>query len=162
MNREQVVDWYATLAPRDQRVLHLGALAVVLIVLAGVFLPLHRAVQDAKAQLQSRQEDLEWMKRVKPTLIAAGPGSAANAAHESLVVVVDRSARESGLATALTATQVLGNGALSAQLERANFNNLTAWISRLSSQSGVRVEAASFSTGNSPGIVNATMQLHLR
>ncbi len=161
MNRAQVVNWYATLTPREQRVLHIGGVVVVVILLAGVFLPLHRSLGLAREQLQAQQADLEWMQRVAPTLIAAGPGSTATTSPESLPVLIDQSARESGLAQAITGSQAAANGAVREQLERADFNLLTGWISRLSAQHGVRVEAASF-TSSGPGVVNAAVQLRPR
>jgi general secretion pathway protein M len=162
MNREQLLNWYATLSPRDQRVLNIGAVAVVLILLVGVFLPLQLGFGKAKTQLQTQQQDLEWMKQVAPTLAAAGPGPGAADTQESLVVLIDRSARESGLAQALTGTRPAGNGAMRVQLDHADFNLLTAWLSRLSAQHGVRVEAASFTSGSSPGTVTAAVQLRTR
>jgi type II secretory pathway component PulM len=48
------------------------------------------------------------------------------------------------------------------ELEHADFNLLTAWLSRLSSQHGVHVEAASFTSGSSPGTVTASVQLRTR
>jgi type II secretory pathway component PulM len=162
MKRIDPVSWYNSLASRDQQVLRFGAIGVLLIVLVWVFLPLQHRLAEARARLQKQQSDIEWMRQVAPTLAAAGPGPVAAATQESLVVLIDRSARESGLAESLTGTQPATSGALRVQLEHADFNLLTGWISRLSAQHGVRVEAASFTAGNSPGVVNASVQLRTR
>jgi len=98
-------------------------------------------------------------------MVAAGTrivGPAAAATQESLVVLIDRSARESGLAQALTGSQPVGDGGMRVQLEQADFNLLSGWVSRLSSQHGVRVEAASVTSAGTPGIVNASVQLRAR
>jgi type II secretory pathway component PulM len=162
MKRTAPLDWYNSLAPRDQRVLRFGALGVLLIILVWVFLPLQHRLNDARARLQKQQSDIAWMQQVAPTLAAAGPGPVAAATQESLVVLIDRSARESGLAESLAGSQPAGNGAMRVQLEHADFNLLTGWISRLSAQHGVRVEAASITAGNGPGVVNASVQLRTR
>jgi type II secretory pathway component PulM len=162
MNREQIVNWYTTLAPREQRVLQIGSALVVFMLVAGIILSLHRSVNAASAQLKKQQTDLEWMRSVGPMLAAAGPDPVAAATPESLVVLIDRSAGESGLAKSLTGTQPAPKGGMRVQLESADFNLLTGWLSRLSSQHGVRVESATITGSNTPGIVNATVQLRAR
>jgi general secretion pathway protein M len=162
MNRQQILNWYSTQSPRDQRVLQIGGAVVVLMLIVGLLLPLHRNVREATARLQQQQEDLEWMRSVGPVLAAAGPTPVAAATSESLVVLIDRSARESGLAKAMTGAQPVANGSMRVQLEQADFNLFTGWISRLSSQHGVRVESATITASNAPGIVNATVQLRAR
>ena len=162
MKRSDPVGWYNSLAARDQRVLRFGAIGVLLIVVLAVFLPLQRSLAAARARLQQQQSDIAWMQQVAPALAAAGPGPVAAATQESLVVLIDRSARESGLAESLTGSQPAADGAMRVQLEHADFNLLTGWISRLSAQHGVRVEAASISAGNSAGVVNASVQLRTR
>jgi general secretion pathway protein M len=162
MSRDQLTNWYATLSPRDQRVLQLGGVFVVVLILMAIFLPLHRNLGEAQAKFQKQQNDLEWMRSVGPVLAAAGPGPVSVTTPESLVVLIDRSARESGLGQALTGTQPVTNGSMRVELQQADFNMMAAWISRLSSQHGVRVESATITGSSTPGIVNATVQLHAR
>jgi general secretion pathway protein M len=162
MSRAQIMNWYATQSPRDQRALQIVGVVVVLFLLAAIFWPLHRGLDEAIAQRDKQQTDLEWMRSVGPLIAAAGPGPVAVTTPESLVVLIDRSARESGLGQSLTGTQPAPGGSMRVQLEQADFNLLTGWISRLSSQHGVRVESASLTSGNGPGIVNASVQLKAR
>jgi general secretion pathway protein M len=162
MSASKLASWYATQSPRDQRVLVIGCVVVALILLVGIFLPLQRKLREADSALQQQQADLEWMTQVGPALAAAGPGPAAVATADSLVVLVDTSARESGLGQALTGTQPAGDGSMRVQLEGADFNAVTNWVSRLSTQHGVRVEAATITASNSPGIVSATVRLRAR
>jgi general secretion pathway protein M len=152
--------WYERQSERDQRVLRWGAVVVALIVLLGVFIPLQRGLTQARAHLANQQADLAWMRSMAPTLAAAGPGPAAAPTGESLVVLIDRTARESGLAQALTGSQPSGNGSMRVQLENADFNLLVGWLSRLGSQQEVRVESASITAnGTATGVVNASVQL---
>ena len=104
------------------------------------------------------------MRQMAPTLAAAGPGPAAAASPqgESLVVLIDRSARESGLGQALTGSQPAGNGAMTVRMENADFNLLIGWLSRLVAQHDLRVETASLTGTGSAGMVNASVQLHQR
>jgi general secretion pathway protein M len=160
MKFAELTSWYGRQSPRDQRILRIGAVAVALILLLGIFLPLQRSLVQARAHLKQQQEDLEWMKRMAPTLAAAGPGTpVAQNSGESLVVLIDRTARESGLVKALTNSQPAGNGAMRVQFNSADFNLLLGWLHRLTTQQGLHVEDASVTSGGNPGIVNASVQL---
>ncbi len=161
MNFTAFNTWYAQLTPRDRRVLRFGTIAVVIIIAAAILLPLQRNLAQAREQLQQQQQDLEWMKRQAPVLQQAGPGSAAAASssRDSLVVLVDRTARESGLTRAFSGSQMTGNGAQRVQFTNADFNLLLGWLQRLSAQQGVKIDDASFTGTGNPGLVNASVQL---
>lgn len=157
-------DWYSRQSERDQRVLRWGGMAALVIVLALVLLPLQRNLSQARARVAQQQADLAWMRQMAPTLAAAGPGpaDAASPQGESLVVLIDRSARESGLAQALTGSQPAGNGAMTVRMENADFSLLIGWMSRLVAQHDLRVESASITGNGNAGVVNASVQLHQR
>jgi type II secretory pathway component PulM len=123
---------------------------------------LQRSLSQARIRVAAQQADLAWMRQVAPTLAAAGPGPAASPQGESLVVLIDRSARESGLAQALTGSQPAGNGTMTVRMENADFNLLIGWMSRLVAQHDLRVESASITGNGSAGVVNANVQLHQR
>lgn len=154
-----IAAWYDRQSARDQLVLRIGGLVAGLIVLLMVLLSLQRNVQSARERVQARQADLEWMRQVGPTLAAAGPGAAQQPSRESLLVLVDRSARESGLANSVTGSQPMGNGVMRVQMENADFNQLIGWLWRLSSQHGVGIEAGSVTGAGGRGVVNASLQL---
>jgi len=159
VTRTDLQQWYGSLSLRDQRILRLGGAAAFVIVLVLLLLPLQRALSGAESRVERKQADLAWMRAAAPSVVSAGPGPATLATAESLVVLIDQSARESGLGKALAGSQPSGNGAQRVQLNMADFNLLVAWISRLSGQHGVRVESASISSGSEPGMVTATLVL---
>jgi type II secretory pathway component PulM len=72
------------------------------------------------------------------------------------------SARESGLAKAISGSQPVGDGGLRIQLEQADFNLLVAWLARLGSQHGLHIESATIDGGPEPGLVNAAVVIRLR
>jgi general secretion pathway protein M len=146
------------ISERDRRILVIGgAIAAVLFVLA-VILPLEHSVSRLHAQVERKQADLMWMRRVAPELAAAGP-MRTRSSGESLLVVVDESARESGLGSSLASTGRSGSGGLNVQLEHAPFDQLVAWLARLGQQNGLEVESADIHGTGGPGQVNATIVL---
>jgi general secretion pathway protein M len=133
-----------------------GVIAAILFVFA-VILPLDRSVSRLHEQVAGKQADLVWMRSAAPEIAAAGP--ARNTSGESLIVIVDQSARESGLGGSLAGSQPSGRGGLNVQLEKAPFDTLVGWLARLSQQNGVQIESATIDTAGAPGTVNASLVL---
>lgn len=146
------------LSGRERRVLAVGALAAVLIFVFGVLLPLDRSVARAHARLAQKRADLVWMQGVAGE-IAQAP-QPPTTGGESLLVIVDRSARESGLASALAGSEPGAPGTLSIRLSKAPFDTVVAWLARLAQQNGIRVDSATIDSAGGPGLVNAALVLH--
>jgi general secretion pathway protein M len=159
VTRVELQRWFDSLAPRDQRILRVGAIAAAVIALIGVFLPLQHMVSAAGKRVAQKQADLAWMRAAVPSVIAAGPGPSSRATVDSLVVLIDQSARESGLGKSLVGSQPSGSGSQRVQFNAVDFNLLVAWLSRLSSQHGVKIESATITTASAPGVVTATLVL---
>ncbi len=152
--------WYAGLAKREQRFVLGGAVAVAVLLLLAVGLPLQRQVSGLQQRIVRKQADLLWMQSVAPTLAAAGPAAVAgNGPQESLLVLIDRTARESGLGQALTGSQPSGDGGLRVTLEKADFNSVVSWTARLAEQQAVSVQTATIEAAAEPGTVNAGLVL---
>jgi general secretion pathway protein M len=150
--------WYAGLAERERRFVNLGAIGVVLLLIIGVVMPLNSKIFQTRQRVETKRADLAFIQGVLPQLAAAGP--AANiATPESLVVLIDSSARESGLGKALTNSQPTPDKGLRIRLDRAPFDAMVAWLARLSQQHGVRVESAEIETAGETGYVNAGLVL---
>ena len=148
--------WYAALAPREQRMVSIGSIVlVVLVLVGGVILPLESATHEAKRRLTQRREDLEWMQRNAPELEAAGAMPVADE-HEPPVVVVDRVGRESGLAEALRGTQPSPTG-VRVQLEAASFDTMITWIATLDMRYGLALDSITVDRAAGPGLVNANV-----
>jgi general secretion pathway protein M len=150
--------WFEALPERERRIAQVGAVLAAVLLVVGVLLPLDRSVAQLHERLAKKRNDLAWMQGVAPEL-AASP-QPPSAAGESLLVIVDRSARESGLAGALAGSEPAGPGGLSLRLQKAPFDTLIAWLARLAQQNGIRVDSASIDSAGSPGLVNAAVVLH--
>jgi type II secretory pathway component PulM len=147
-----------TLSERDRRMLAIGGALVVLLLLYVIF-QLDSSVSSAHKRIKKKQDDLAWIQVAAPEILAQGP--IAPSGGESLIVIVDRSAREAGLATALAGSEPAGPGGLSVRLQKAPFDSLISWLARLSQQNGIRIDSASIDTAGTPGLVNAAIVLHM-
>jgi len=148
----------SSLSERERRTLIIGGIAAVALLIFGILIPLDRSVNHTQQRLARKQADLTWMQGVAPELANTAPPPSANG--ESLLVIIDRSARESGLAGALSGSEPHGPKALSLRLEKANFETLITWLARLSQQNGVTVDSATIDKAGGPGLVNAAIVLH--
>jgi type II secretory pathway component PulM len=146
------------LSERERRMVIIGAVALVLILILGVVLPLNSSVAKAHDRVARKQADLAWMQSAMPELAAAGPATESPQSQESLLITVDRTAREAGLAKSLTSSEPAGTG-LRIRLEKAPFDIMVGWLARLADQSGVRVESASIDKSGDAGTVNAGLVL---
>lgn len=147
-----------TLSERDRRMLLIGGV-IIAVLLVYVVIQLDSSVSSAHKRINKKVEDLAWIQTAAPEIMASAPTSAAGG--ESLLVIVDRSAREFGLGNALAGSEPSGTGALSVRLQKASFDSLITWLGRLAQQNGIRVDSASIDSAGAPGVVNAAIVLHM-
>jgi general secretion pathway protein M len=151
--------WFENLAERERRMVLVGAVVAVVLVLLAIVLPLNRSIAQARQRVVVKQQDLSFIESAAPQIAAAGPGPAAVAGNENLVVLIDGSARESGLGKSLASTQPTGEKSLRVRFDRAPFDGLMAWLARISQNHGVSVESAEFEFAGEAGMVNAGLVL---
>jgi general secretion pathway protein M len=151
--------WYSNLAERERRVVTLGAAVGVVLLLLAIILPLNRNIAQARQRITTKQGDLAFIQDATPQLAAAGTGSGEAATGESLVVLIDSSARESGIGKSLSSSQATADKGLRIRLDNVPFDALVAWLARLSQSHGVRVESAEIEAAGETGFVNAGLLL---
>lgn len=151
-----------TLNERERRMVLIGGVAAVVLLIVGIVFPLDSSVARTHERVTRKQADLAWMQSVAPELANAGPTLAQPASQESLIVVVDRAAREAGLGNSLTSSEPSGAGGLRVRLEKAKFGMVVGWLARLSDQNGIAVESANIDNAGEPGVVNAGLVLRIR
>jgi general secretion pathway protein M len=152
----KLLAWYAGLQRREQRVVAVGGIAVaVLFLVLGILMPLQSAVSSAVRRNETKRQDLAWMQVNAPEIRAAG-GQLPADTGEAPVVLVDRVAREAGLASALRGTQPSGTG-VRVQLEAAPFDTLVGWLATLDERDGLAIETITVDRTAQPGMVNASI-----
>ena len=151
-------EWYASLAERQRSlVLWGGSAAAMLVLVFGILLPLHRAVAGADRQVAQQTVDLAWMRAHAIEVRAAGAARAG--ANDSLVVIIDRTARELGLGEAIKSTTPTTANGMRVELAAVPFDLVAGWLARLQEQFGVTVVTATVESSGGPGLVNASLEL---
>ena len=155
---EALKDWFKGLAQREQRAVLAGLGACIALLLLAALMPVEHRVASLAQRVQTKQADLLWLRSVAPQLGALRSATAGSNSG-SLVVLVDRVARETGIARSLTASQPGDDGTLSVRLEQVAFDSLVNWAGELVQHHGVRVVSANIDGGASAGSVSASFVL---
>ncbi len=152
-------DWFMSREPRERVVLVVGGVAAAVIVFWGlVWTPLARGSAELHASVAHKSSLLVNVQRAAALNPAAARGPA-RAAPDSMVVLVDKTSREHGLASAFTHTRPDGRDGINVTFQNASFDALVAWLLALKSEYGVNVESASFNGTQSIGLVSGQVLL---
>ncbi|MGB7740562.1 MAG: type II secretion system protein M [Steroidobacteraceae bacterium] len=152
-----VRDWFDNLNARERNLVYVaGALVGIALVYLVLVLPFQTSSKKMAARVAQKTADLAWMQASAPQAMAAA--GVAQAGGDSLVVLVDRTAREAGLGTSLRDQSPDGNNGLRLRIEGASFDALVTWLANLQQQYGVSIESATVGAA-APGLVNATLSL---
>jgi len=150
--------WYESLAERERRlVLVAGGFVAIALLWLLLVLPLHTITAKRAARVEKKTADLVWMRSMAPQVAAARSSGSTTSSNESLVVLIDRTARQAGLGSSLRDQSPNGAHSLRLRLESASFDSLVAWLALLQQQHGVAVETANVDVGSAPGLVNASV-----
>lgn len=159
---QQLVDQFNSLKPRERVVIIAGA---ILVLVVGVYVlalaPLYDAVAAQAKRVAQKEGDLAWMRSVAGEVAALSaaapvrPGSS----NESMVVLIDRAARECGISSSLTGQTPTGERGIRVRLEEAEFDKLMVCLGTLQQVHSVDVESATIDRTGKPGLVNANLVL---
>ena len=149
-------EWFYALQPRERWIVSIGAAAAIFIIVWGfIVAPLRAETARLRTSVDAKQRLLIDVARIE----AQQPSSVANnrqGAGETLVVIIDNTARSHGLNPR---TRANGPSGVDVSLQGVPFDSLVGWLLLLHGTYGVDVDTASFSAGREPGVVNGQLTL---
>lgn len=159
---QKLKDRFNTLQPRE-RIIVIGGAILVLVTAVYVLglAPLYAAVSAQAKRVEQKEGDLAWMRSVaaEVAMLSASAPSRPGPSNESMVVLIDRAARECGLSSALTGQTPNGEHGIRVRLEGAEFDKILVCLGSLQQAHGVDVESATIDRTGKPGLVNANLVL---
>ena len=155
-----MIEWFRQLALREQIVLGAGgALAIVIIGWQFLWLPLIRNVGDLRDSVDERSHFVVDLRRAANAVPAAG-AVGSPPPSQSLMLLVEETARPAGLSTAFSQSRILENGSsIRLTIRDAPFATLVAWLIQLERQYGLRTTNLSLNPTGQPGLVQGQLEL---
>lgn len=160
---QKLKDWFYGLKPRERAIVLGGAILVGLTAIYILALaPFYNNVATLAESVEQKKADLAWMRSVagEMQVLGANQPMIATPTDESLVVLVDRTAREAGLSSALTGQTPNGETGIRVRLESAAFDMAMMWLANLELSHAVAIESATFDRTSTPGLVNVSLVLN--
>lgn len=154
------MNWFHTRSPRERQVLVGGAavLAALLFYLVA-WEPLTDRERELAARVAQQREQLAWMRSAAAELRTMTPrGSPGTEDGGSLLSVIDRSANDAGLASAVRRLAPEGDGRVRVWLGDAPYRTTVRWLESLARR-GVVPLSVQMERGESAGQVEVRLLL---
>lgn len=160
-----ITNWWASLTLRERWIVAAGAGAgVILLFYAFVWYPLQNGLSELRQSVVSLRNDVAWMRQAaddvkRLSAAAEQDGQDAPARDESLLVLVDRTARTAGLGSAVKRVEPQSNNQLQVSLEQVSFDQMIRWLGDLEQDYGVAIVNAVVDRQAESGRVDARLVL---
>lgn len=158
-------DFIANLSESERRTLIIAS--IVLALLAGYAFawdPLMGSVDRMRSSVDQQRANVAWMNSAAQeaqSLLRArtGAAQAVSRGGQSLLAVVDQTARREKLGPALKRIEPRGQDEVRVRLEDAVFDDMVAWLSALQTRYGVLIDSVAIDRQPSQGRVTANLTL---
>lgn len=156
-------EWYAGLQPRERLIVQAGAIALALLLFyATVWDPLTGGARAKAEAVSAEQKQLSWMRQAAEDVKRLRPESEQIAAQlpagQSLLGVIDQTAKAAGLGAALKRVKPEGDNKVSVWMEDAAFDDVVRWLENLHRSYGVEVDNITVDKKNVAGKVDARIE----
>lgn len=153
--------WFDSLAPREQHLLIVASVVLlVLLLYLGAWEPLEKRVDALRASTAQQESVLVWMRGAEQEIrqLRATAGNRVQApSGQSMLSLVDRTARSGRLGPALKRVQPDGQQRVGVWLEDASFDDIMRWLETLETRHGVMPVTSVFEAKEAAGRVDARL-----
>lgn len=153
--------YWSTLQPRERHTLLGGGIALVLILIYALIVdPFRQELNRLEQSVSQQQQVLDWMQQAAAEVkqLRGSQPASKQVSGQSLMSVIDASARSTGLSGALKQLRPEGQG-VKVRLEEAAFDDMLRWLDQLNSQHGIQVNGLVMERLPQTGKVNASVVL---
>ncbi len=154
--------WWEGLAENERRMMLIGgAVLTVALLYAIVWLPLQNHHEKLQQQVADQRETLEWMRThaAEVRSLQATRPKVRPVSGQSLLGMIDRTARSAKLSDAVKRIQPDGSKAVRVWLEGAPFDVLSRWLGQLEQRHGIQIQSLNIERNESLGRVTARLTL---
>lgn len=154
--------WWISLAQREQQLIAGGmALLLLFLLYVAIWLPLQSSRAGLIEEVEQQRETLRWMQQSAAEIrqLSARTAGRQPATGQSLLGLIDQTARAQRLSDAVKRVQPDGTHSVRVWLESAAFDELMRWLGTLEQNHGVAIEALNVERGEVEGRVTARLTL---
>jgi len=158
-----LLGYWQQLKPRERIILILlaGVIGIVLLYVA-VLEPYQLEVEQLETRIAKQEKDIQWMHYASQEIKQLQGGSARNGGKnlrkgQSLLVLVDRTAKQNKLASSMKRVEPDGTKRVRVWLEKASFDDVTKWLVKLQRDYQLEVESAVFDKTEDNGRTNVRL-----
>ena len=154
--------YWQQLKPRERIILILlaGVITVVLLYVA-VLEPFQNKAEQLESRITKQKADVEWLRSAAKELKqleGSNSGTSKNRGNgQSLLVLVDKTAKQSRLASSMKRVEPDGSKRVRVWLEKAVFDDVTKWLVKLQNDYQLIVESAVIDKTDDAGKVNVRL-----
>lgn len=153
--------WFDGLAPRERRLVVIGAAAVVLMLIYfAVITPIRSAHSRLMNDVQQKRQLLALINRSAGRIQSVTGSGGHLQPGESVFAATSSSIQSSPISGAVQRLEQTQNGGVRLSLSGVSFDALVQWLGTLSGQKGISATRATIQQGNDPGTVDATLTLN--
>lgn len=159
---QTVKEWLASLEQRERRLVYTAAVLLTITILyALIWNPLSSSVEQLRVTTREQQSTLAWMKQAAREMKSLGSrrGSAQPASGQSLLTLVDTTAKAGHLGTAVKRVQPDGEKKVHVWMEGASFDDVVRWLVLLETRHGIGIESSVIEVKESEGNVDVRLVL---
>lgn len=158
-------DKWQQLSSRERRlVVIMSAVLVVTMFYFLLWQPMQDGLARSRVRVKAQQAQLQEMRQqaaIARQLLAKQRSGSAVKNSSSLLVVIERTAQQKQIKSALQKVQPEGNEGVRIWLENASFDKLVDWLALLSSRNNVYVSEISIDRQKDSGLVNGRILLQV-
>jgi general secretion pathway protein M len=160
-------NWWSNLSERERWITGGGgALTLLFLLYALVWHPFHANLLNLRQTVATQRQDLAWMRQAAAEVkrLSASPAAATarQSNPQSLLTLVDQTARTAGLGTVMKRIEPQGEDKLRVQFEQVDFDQLIRWLGSLEQEHGVTSASVTLDRQAEAGRVDARLVLQGR
>ncbi len=158
-----MMNYWQQLKPRERIILILlgGVVSIVLLYIA-VLEPFQLKVEQLESRITKQKTDIQWMRNAALEIKQLQGNAIGNSQRnlrkgQSLLALVDRTAKQNKLASAMKRVEPDGSKRVRVWLEKATFDDVTKWLFKLQNDYQLEIESAVFDRTEDDGRVDVRL-----
>ena len=152
-----IKQWFLDQSPRDQMMVSVGGIAVVIYILVFLVLfPLQNNLEKTEKRNLASLQAQQTVRELAGQVLARQQAGQQEGGAQNLTSLLNNSTREFGLT--MENVQPTGNSAR-VRLSASEFNKVLAWLHEMEIKQGLQVTDLTIAADKNPGVVQVNLQL---